>query len=79
MKMEKMYLLGGIQLKSHGITHSWQELNRIIHTQKCVTTAVNNDKGDIISIRRCSSPSEQVERIYKSLGYKTAPFTRKKT
>jgi len=50
-----------------------------MNSQKVVTTSVENDKKQIIRIRRCSEPSDKVKRIYDALGYKFAPFLRKKS
>jgi len=50
-----------------------------MNTQKVVTTNVENDKKQIIRIRNCSKPSDKVKIIYDTLGYKYAPFIRKKS
>ena len=67
------------QLKSKGINHQWKEIVRIMNTQKAVTTTAQNVKDEIIEIRRCSEPSENVKQLYDALKYKYAPFTRKKS
>ncbi|MFV0346105.1 MAG: IS1634 family transposase [Bacteroidales bacterium] len=67
------------KLKAEGIRYSWGEINRIMHTHKYVSTTMENYKGDIINIRKCSTPNEKVERIYKALDYKSAPFVRRKS
>ena len=67
------------KLKQHGIDSSWKEIVRIMNTQKVVTTTAMNDKEQYISIRRCSEPTEKVKLIYDALGYKYAPFIRKKS
>ena len=67
------------KLKQHGIHSSWKEIVRIMNTQKVATTTAMNDKGQCISIRRCSEPTEKVKLIYDTLGYKYAPFIRKKS
>jgi hypothetical protein len=67
------------KLKAHGIHSSWKEINRIMKTQKCVTTTIENDKEQIISMRRCSEPNDRVRLIYDSTGYRYAPFIRKKS
>jgi hypothetical protein len=50
-----------------------------MNTQKIVTTCVENDKKQIIRIRKCSEPTDKVKRIYNALEYKLAPFIRKKS
>ena len=67
------------QLKPQGITADWRELVRIMNTQKCVTTTLVNDRGEHISIRCCSKPSQKVALIYDALNLKQAPFIRKKS
>ncbi len=67
------------QLKNKGITHQWREIVRTMNTQKAVTTIAQNQHEAVISIRRCSEPSEKVKKIYEALNYKCAPFTRKKS
>ena len=67
------------QLKKEGINSGWREIVRIMNTQKAVTTLAQNDKDEVISIRRCSEPNLQVKRLYDALKYKYAPFVKKKS
>jgi len=67
------------QLKQQGIHTQWREIVRIMNTQKCVTTTVQNVREQWISIRRCSEPEEKTRNIYDALNYKYAPFLRKKS
>ena len=67
------------KLKKHNIRSSWSEIVRVMSAQKIVTTSVENDKNQTIRIRKCSEPTEKVKRIYDALGYKYAPFIRKKS
>ncbi|MDR0745802.1 MAG: transposase, partial [Mediterranea sp.] len=67
------------RLKAKGINSSWTEIKRIMSTQKCVTTTVENDREQTINIRRCSEPTPKVKLIYDAMGYKYAPFIRKKS
>jgi hypothetical protein len=60
------------------INSSWKKINRIMKTQKCVTTTIENDREQTLCIRRCSEPIPNVKIIYDSLGYTYAPFIRKK-
>ena len=50
-----------------------------MNTQKVVTTCVENDKKQMIRIRKCSEPTDRVKPIYNALEYKPAPFIRKKS
>ena len=67
------------QLKQQGINSQWREIVRVMNTQKCVTTTVQNIREQWISIRRCSEPEEKVKAIYEALKFKKAPFIRKKS
>ena len=67
------------QLKQKGCHADWREIVRIMNTQKCVTTSVENIKDETISVRQCTEPSYQVNRIYDLMNYKHYPFTRRKT
>lgn len=67
------------QLKAKGIKHSWPEILRITNTQKIITTTGKNTFDSVIEIRRCSTPDEKVNEIYKALGYKNYPFVRRKS
>ena len=67
------------QLKQQGINSQWREIVRIMNTQKCVTTTVQNVRDQWISIRRCSEPQGKVKTIYDALKFKYAPFIRKKS
>jgi len=67
------------KLKHKDIKSEWREIVRVMNTQKCVTTTVQNTREQWISIRKCSEPEEKVKRIYDALKYKYAPFIRKKS
>lgn len=67
------------QLKLQGINHGWSEIVRIMNTQKMVTTTVENTKGDIIQIRQCSEPNQDISDIYSKLKYQSIPLPRKKS
>jgi hypothetical protein len=67
------------QLKQKGINSDWREIVRIANTQKCVTTCIENDKEQTISIRKCSEPATNLRKIYDALKYKYAPFVRRKS
>ena len=67
------------QLKQQGENSDWREIVRTMNTQKCVTTSIVNIKDETISVRQCTEPTMRVKRIYDLLGYKHAPFVRKKS
>jgi hypothetical protein len=67
------------QLKQKGYNHDWSEIVRIMNTQKCVTTTVENIQGQIVSVRQCTEPTLKVKHIYDLMNYKTVPFYRKKS
>ena len=67
------------QLKQKGINNEWNDLVRIMSTQKLVTTTMQNNRNETVCIRKCSEPIEKVQQIYKALNYKPMPFTRKKS
>ncbi len=67
------------QLKQKQYNNDWREIVRIMNTQKCVTTSVENIKDEVISIRQCIEPSAKVKQIYDLLKYKYVPFVRKKS
>ena len=67
------------QLKKEGINSGWREIVRTMNTQKAVTTLAQNDKDEVISLRRCSEPNLHVRRLYDALKYKYAPFVKKKS
>jgi len=49
-----------------------------MNKQKAVTTTAQNNADQIIFMRRCSEPIENVKTIYQALKYKLTPFTKKK-
>ena len=65
------------QLKQKNITNEWRDIVRIMNTQKIVTTTMENEHNQQIIIRQCSEPTEQVDKIYTALKYKSQPFSRK--
>jgi len=66
------------QLKKEGINHQWNEIVRIMNTQKAVTTTAQNISDQIIQIRRPSEPNEKVKLIYQKLNYQSMPYKKKK-
>ena len=66
------------QLKNNGTRIGWKEITRIMNTQKAVTTTAQNVHDQIIVIRRCSEPNQNVKNIYDALKFKYAPFVKKK-
>ena len=67
------------QLKKENIHSGWSEIVRIMNTQKAVTTLAQNDKDQVIQIRRCTEPNQKVQTLYDALKYKHAPFIKKKS
>lgn len=67
------------QLKAKNIHHDWQNIVRIMNTQKEVVTTIKNKKGKTIRIKKCSVPSVKAKQIYEALGYKTVPYYMKKS
>lgn len=67
------------QLKKENINSGWREIVRIMNTQKAVTTLAQNVHDQVIQIRRCSEPNQNVKRLYDALKYKYAPFVKKKS
>jgi transposase len=66
------------RLKNKGIHHDWQNITRIMNTQKSSTTTMERRDGKQVIIRVCSSPSMGAQEIYTAMGYKPMPFYRKK-
>lgn len=67
------------QLKKKNITSEWKEIVRTMNTQKAVTTLAQNEHDQVINIRKCSEPNQNVITLYDALKYKHAPFIRKKS
>ena len=67
------------QLKQNNIHWQWREIVRVMNTQKCVTTTMENSKEQVVSIRKCSEPEQKAQLIYNTLNLKSAPFIRKKS
>ena len=67
------------QLKKKDIHSGWREIVRTMNTQKAVTTLAQNVHDQVIMIRRCSEPNQQVRKLYDALKYKYAPFVKRKS
>ena len=50
-----------------------------MNTQKAVTTLAQNQHDEVIMIRRCSEPNQNVRKLYDALKYKYAPFVKRKS
>ncbi len=65
------------QLKQKGYNQQWNEIVRIMNTQKFVTTSMKNITSQTIVIRQCTVPEQKAMQLYELLGYKNVPFHRK--
>ena len=50
-----------------------------MNTQKAVTTLAQNNREEVIMIRRCSKTNQQVRQLYDALKYKYAPIVKRKS
>ena len=57
------------QLKQKSINDEWRNITRIMNTQKVVTTTMIDQYGQLIKIRQCPEPTDQVQKIYTALNY----------
>lgn len=67
------------QLKQKRYNAQWNEIVRIMNTQKIVTTTMKNIDDQTIVIRQCTQPEQKAKEIYDLLNYKYVPFYRKKS
>lgn len=67
------------QLKSKGIHASWQTLREILATQCRITSSLKMENGQVVKIRRTSSPNADQMAIYQALGLSTSPAKTEKT
>jgi transposase len=65
------------KLKKQGINHDWQNIVRIMNTQKAGTISMNLKDNKQINKRICSIPSASAQEIYSATNYKHMPFYRK--
>ena len=49
------------QLKQNDIHYEWREIVRIMNTQKCITTSIENSKEQFVFIRKCSEPEAKAK------------------
>jgi transposase len=66
------------RLKNHGIHHDWQNIVRIMNTQKAATISMEQSNGKQVNVRICSIPTVAANEIYAAMGYKSMPFYKKK-
>ena len=66
------------KLKQHNINHDWKNIVRIMNTQKLVTTSIKKENGEVLMIKKCSQPNQEVTAIYQAMKYKQIPFMMKK-
>ncbi len=63
------------QLKQSGIKDDWKEIKRKASTQKSVLTTAQNSYDQIIQIKRCTEPTEDLRKIHHALKQqKSKPF-----
>lgn len=67
------------QLKAHKIKYRWEEIVRIMSTQKCCLSTVIDKDNNKILLKTCTRPTMKADEIYTAMGYKKIPFYRKKS
>jgi hypothetical protein len=67
------------KLKAHGINSHWPEIIRIGNTQKIITTHGTNTAGEVIGVRKCAEPCDQLKNIQSILLIKPNPFAKRKS
>lgn len=66
-------------LKAYNIHYDWQNIVRIMNTQKVITSRMTTRTGGTIYMKKCSNPEADVSTIYRALGYRDRPFWQKKS
>ena len=67
------------QLKAKGIHSSWQTLREILATQCRITSNLKMEDGNVVKIRKTSSPNAEQMAIYNALGLASSPAKTEKT
>ncbi|HPI19194.1 MAG TPA: hypothetical protein PKY56_02385 [Candidatus Kapabacteria bacterium] len=65
-------------LKEAGIHYGWDNIVRIMNTQKAVSATVKDKENNDIIIRKCSRPDQEVLEIYRALKMSSIPFVARK-
>lgn len=65
------------QLKKEQLNYDWREIVRIANTQKVVYSTARNKEDNLVEIKKCSEPSQNLIQIYKALSLKIYPFSKK--
>ena len=65
-------------LKQKGMNYGWQNIVRIMNSQKAVSVKQITKTNEEIIIRTCSRPNREVLEIYQSLGISSMPYRLKK-
>lgn len=66
------------QLKQANINHDWQNIVRLMNSQKMVVSTVKDNNDQLLMIKKCSKPGPKVLQIYQALNLKQFPFRMKK-
>ncbi|MDP3682479.1 MAG: IS1634 family transposase [Ignavibacteria bacterium] len=61
------------KLRSHGITHSWSTIRKVLSTHHRVTTSMMRSDGKMIYIRKTAKPEDCHIKIYDALGLSHRP------
>lgn len=65
-------------LKSKGLNYGWQNIVRIMNTQKSLSVKQKAKENKEIIVKTCSSPCSEALEIYRSLNMSSMPFKTKK-
>jgi transposase len=62
-----------LQLKAHGIDHSWETLRETLSTQRRVTATLQRRDGRTVHVRKATRPEPQHQKINEILGLSPNP------
>ena len=62
-----------LQLKGHGIDHSWETLRETLATQQRVTATLQRRDGRAVHVRKATRPEPHHQKINEILGHSPNP------
>lgn len=66
------------KLKTQNVSHTWDELRRIMSTQIVVSTRAKRMDGLEVEVRQCTEPDECLAELYRKLGLTSPPLKRRR-
>ena len=67
------------KLNEAGLFHRWKTIKSWLNTHRILTTSLPKERGGVIHIRHCTTPTLKQQEVYSALKITNVPLRQRKT